>query len=63
MARKSVRTDSQHVCDDCVHSTWSDIEWNRDLSGLPLTLRCPFYKNGAVGIIRGSKACKLYSQS
>ena len=46
------------VCDDCGHGKWNNIFWNLDfIEHKPITLRCPFYKEGKVGIIRGTQAC------
>jgi hypothetical protein len=46
------------VCDDCGNGKWNNIYWNLDfIEHKPITLRCPFFRNGEVGIIRGTKAC------
>lgn len=46
------------VCDDCAFGTWNTwTDWNRDPQGRPITLRCPHYKDGKYGIVRGSQAC------
>lgn len=49
------------VCDDCGHGKWNNIEWNLDIiEHKPITLRCPFYKDSKVGIIRGTQACRNF---
>jgi hypothetical protein len=45
------------VCDDCGHGKWNNKFWNLDFINKPITLRCPFYKDGEIGIIRGTQAC------
>lgn len=50
----------QHICDDCKHGTWFDVQWNRSMiDGKPLTLHCPHRQ---YGILRGTKACDKYEQ-
>ena len=49
-----------HICDDCKHGTWYDVQWNRSMvDGKPLTLHCPYRKHG---ILRGTKACDKFEQ-
>ena len=49
-----------HICDECAIGVWNNVQWNRDLEGRPLTIRCKFHRGGKVGIIRGSKACEHF---
>jgi len=53
-------SEPKRICDDCAHGIWNTEFCNLDLHGKPITLRCPLYKEGNVGIIRGTKACDKY---
>ena len=61
--RKEEREDWRHrVCDDCAFGTWNTwTEWNFDHQGRPITLRCPHYKDGKYGIVRGTPACNKFA--
>jgi len=52
------------VCDTCKFKTWVTWkEWNFTIQDhLPITLRCPYYKEGQVGIVRGTPACWRYKK-
>lgn len=53
---------ANNICDNCKHGTWHDVQWNRStIDGKPITLRCPFYHNGSIGIIRGTPACANFA--
>ena len=60
MSRKKP-TWMNEICDTCINGKWNCIEWNFDYLGRPITLRCKNYKDGKVGIIRGSQACQYYA--
>jgi len=51
------------VCDNCKYSTQGPaVHWNLDYEGKVITLRCPLYENGKVGIVRGCKACYKFEK-
>jgi hypothetical protein len=52
------------VCDTCEFRTWVTWkDWNFTIgTHLPITLRCPHYKEGKVGIVRGTEACHKYKK-
>lgn len=50
----------EHICDDCACGRWQTQQWNRTPEGLPITLRCPHYKEGKAGILRGTPACNKF---
>jgi hypothetical protein len=51
----------KEICDDCGHGKWNNAFWNLDIADRrPITIRCPFYKDGKYGIIRGSQACSNF---
>ncbi len=64
IVKKEVETDlwRHEICDNCAFGTWNTwTEWNRDYLGRPITLRCPHYKEGKFGIVRGSQACYRFA--
>lgn len=64
LSKKKVKEEKNNepdgICDNCAYSKWSDYFENRDLEGYPITLRCPYYYDGNIGIIRGTKGCSKY---
>lgn len=64
VAKRDVCEDwRKRICDDCEFGTWNTwTEWNFDPDGKPITLRCPHYKKGQFGILRGSPACHLFAE-
>lgn len=49
-----------NICDECAHGNWNDQPWNRTPEGDPITIRCPFYRDGQYGIVRGTIACNNF---
>ncbi len=57
--KKSINTQKGKCC-ECQYATWQDVHWNRDIYGVPITVRCPFYEDGKYGIIRDTPACSKF---
>ncbi|MBR1525079.1 MAG: hypothetical protein IJ640_00265 [Prevotella sp.] len=62
MRKSQKQTKPEHKCDDCAFGKWQTQHWNRDIEGRPITLRCPHYKDGQEGIIRGTAACRKFAE-
>jgi hypothetical protein len=56
MAKKIIKYDNGHICDDCKHCEWHTQYWNLDPLGQPITFGCKLsvFEHGE---IRGKKAC------
>ena len=62
MAKKIIKYDNGHICDDCKHCEWHTQYWNLDPLGQPITFGCKLGKFGEFGEIRGHKACEEWKQ-
>jgi hypothetical protein len=61
MAKKIIKYDNGHICDDCIFADWHTQQWNLDTLGQPITFGC---KLGVFedAEIRGHKACEEWGK-